>query len=108
MVKKFLLTCAPLALFAVSTPATAQDKPDPAKKSNTMTLTGCLNKGERENHYSFTDTKTGKKMTVTGAADLEKHSSNHTVRITGHQTADVFNVTKLEHVAPTCEAKPAP
>ena len=107
MLKNVLLTCAPIALIAISTSAIAQDKPDPAKKSRQMTLTGCLNKGERENHYSFTDTTSGKKITVTGPADLQKHASNHTVKITGYETADVFNATKVEHVSPTCEEKPA-
>jgi hypothetical protein len=107
MIKTILLTCAPVALFALATPALAQDTPEPAKKSKEMTYTGCLNKGERENHFSFTDLDTGKKLNVTGKADLQKHSANHTVKITGHETAKVFNVTKVEHVSPTCEAKPS-
>lgn len=74
-------------------------------KGKEMMMTGCLNKGEMANHYSLTDMKTGKKMTVTGSADLAKHSNNHTVKLTGSHTAEVFNATKLEHVAPTCEAK---
>lgn len=97
----------PLMLAVLAIPAAAQDKPEPAKKSKTMTLTGCLNKGERAEHFSFTDMKDGSKMTVTGPADLAKHSSNHTVKLTGHKTADVFNVTKIEHVSPTCDAKAA-
>ena len=102
---KPLLALASLALLTGV--AVAQDKPEPAKKSKEMTLTGCLNKGDRENHYTFTDLKTGRKMTVTGPADLEKHASNHTVKITGSRTAQVFDVTKVEHVSPTCEAKGA-
>ena len=102
-----LLTISSFALLTVGNTAVAQDKPEPAKKSKEMTLTGCLNKGERENHYTFTDLKTGRKMTVTGPADLEKHSSNHTVKITGSRTAKVFGATKVEHVSPTCEAKAA-
>ena len=104
--KRLTLACFTL-LAVVGVPAVAQEKPEPAKMSKTMTLTGCLNKGEREQHYTFTDLKTGRKMTVTGPADLEKHSSNHTVKITGARTGDVFDVTKVEHVSPTCEAKPA-
>jgi hypothetical protein len=100
-----VLTLASLALLNGT--ALGQEKPEPAKKSKEMTLTGCLNKGERENHYTFTDLKTGRKMTVTGPADLEKHSSNHTVKITGSRTAKVFGATKVEHVSPTCEAKAA-
>ena|SRR5688572_12646434 len=95
-----------VALLASAISAPAQEKPEPAKKSKEMTLTGCLNKGEQTNHYSFVDQKNGNKMTVTGSADLEKHSSNHTVTITGSRTGQVFNVTKVEHVSATCEAKP--
>jgi hypothetical protein len=85
--------------------AAQQESPDPAKGKE-MTMTGCLNKGgDVPQHFSFVDQKTGKKWNVTGQADLAKHSANHTVRITGNQTAKVFNVTKLEHVSGTCEAK---
>jgi len=97
----------PVLLIGLAIPAGAEDKPEAAKKSKTMTLTGCLNKGEREDHYSFTDKKDGSKMTVTGAPDLAKHSTNHTVKITGYKTADVFNVTKVEHVSPTCDTSAA-
>ena len=98
---------APITLVALAVPAYAfqEDKPEPAKKSKTMTITGCLNKGERENHYTFTDLKDGSKTTVTGPADLAKHASNHTVKLTGYKTAEVFNATKVEHVSPTCQAK---
>ena len=94
----------PVVLFALAVPAAPQETPEPAKKSKTMTLTGCLNKGERENHYNFTNLKNGSHMTVTGEAALAKHASNHTVKITGFKTGEVFNVTKVEHVAPTCDA----
>ena len=94
---------ASVVLFALAVPATPQEKPEPAKKSKTMTLTGCLNKGEREDHYSFTDLKSGSPMTVTGEPALAKHASNHTVKITGYKSGEVFNVTKVEHVSPTCD-----
>jgi hypothetical protein len=101
----FLRLSTPLMLLTLAMPAFPQEeKPEPAKKSKTMTLTGCLNKGERENHYSFTDKKDGTAMNVTGAADLAKHAANHTVKITGYRTGEVFNVTKVEHVSPTCDA----
>jgi hypothetical protein len=98
------MTLLPIALLGVAL-CSAEEHDKPAKSGKTMTMTGCLNKGEMTNHYSFTDQKTGKMMTVTGSADLEKHSSNHTVKLTGSHTAKVFNATKVEHVAPTCEAK---
>jgi hypothetical protein len=82
----------------VDTPKRGQEKE--------MTMTGCLTKGaDVAQHFTFVDQKTGRKWTVTGQADLEKHSSNHTVTITGKPTAKVFQVTKLEHVSATCQAK---
>ncbi len=104
MHKERVFLGASIVLFAMAIPALAQEKPEPAQKSKEMTLTGCLNKGERENHYTFTNLKNGSKMTVTGPADLEKHAKNHTVKLTGHRTAQVFDATKVEHVAATCEA----
>jgi hypothetical protein len=69
------------------------------------TMTGCLTKGaDQPQHYKFTDQASGKQWTVTGMADLEKHSANHTVKLTGTPTAKVFNVTKVEHVSATCQA----
>jgi hypothetical protein len=82
-----------------------RSEPTPGKQ----TMTGCLTKGaDQPQHYNFVDQATGKKWTVTGMADLEKHSANHTVEITGAPTAKVFNVTAVKHVSATCEAKGAP
>jgi hypothetical protein len=79
---------------------------DTKKGGKEQTLTGCLSKGaDVAQHYTFMDQKSGKKWTVTGSADLEKHSANHTVKLTGSPTAKVFNVTKVEHVSATCDAK---
>ena len=102
-VKNLRMICGHASLLLLAIPAVPQ-QPEPAKKTPETTITGCLNKGERENHYTFTDLKTGRNMTVTGPADLQKHASNHTVKITGSRTSDVFNVTKVEHVSPTCQA----
>jgi hypothetical protein len=103
LTQKFISTTAIMLLSGVF--ANAQETPKPAKGKE-QTLTGCLNKGaDVAQHYMFTDQASGRKMTVTGPADLEKHSGNHTVRISGTMTNKVFNVTKLEHVAATCEAK---
>jgi hypothetical protein len=98
-------TLASMVLLSSVLFAQGQDKG--AAKGQEMTLTGCLNKGTDgvAQHYSFTDQKSGKQWTVTGPADLEKHSANHTVRLTGAETAKVFTVTKVEHVAATCDAK---
>ena len=96
-----------MALSLAVASAAPQDAqaPKPAE-GKTQTMTGCLNKGKDvAQHYSFTDQATGKTLTVTGPADLEKHSANHTVRLTGNMTAEVFKATKVEHVAATCDAK---
>ncbi len=104
--KNFLLGTCTFMLMAFASPALAEEHDKMDKKGQKMmTMTGCLNKGEMENHYSFMDKTSGKKMTVTGSAELQKHSANHTVKLTGSHTAKVFNVTKIEHVSPTCEAK---
>ena len=94
-----------LLLSAVAAFAQDTKAPDEAKGQE-MTLTGCLTKAtDVPQHYSFVDQKSGKKWTVTGPADLEKHSANHTVTLTGAETAKVFTVSKIQHVAATCEAK---
>lgn len=95
-----------IVLSSVAVFAQGDSKAPAPAKGQEMTMTGCLNKAaDVPQHYSFMDQKSGKKWTVTGAADMEKHSANHTVRITGSETAKVFNVTKLEHVAATCDPK---
>jgi hypothetical protein len=103
MMNRILTVACALALSSGAASAQQTDAPK-AAKGNETTLTGCLNKGaDQPQHYAFTEQKTGRKLTVTGPADLEKHSSNHTVRLIGSETA-VFNVTKVEHVAATCDA----
>ena len=106
LIARSLMTCSIVATLLLSgIAAHAQEEKTP-KAGKEMTMTGCLTKGaDVPQHFIFVDQKTGKKMIVTGPADLEKHSANHTVRITGSQTAKVFNVTKVEHVSTTCEAK---
>jgi len=102
MMNRFLTAACALALSAGVASAHQADAPKPAKGKE-MTMTGCLSKGaDQPQHYSFTEQKSGKKWTVTGPADLEKHSANHTVRLTGTPTAKVFDVTKVEHVSATC------
>jgi hypothetical protein len=104
MMHRILTVACALALSCGAASAQQTDAPK-AAKGKEMTLTGCLNKGaDQPQHYAFTEQKTGRKLTATGPADLEKHSSNHTVRLTGSETAKVFNVTKVEHVAATCDA----
>jgi hypothetical protein len=81
----------------------AQERP----KSETA-MTGCLTKGSAGN-YTLTDEKTGVKTTVTGPADLEKHSANHKVTLTGMAKTDangnqVLEVSKIQHVSTSCKA----
>ena len=79
---------------------------DPQK--NETTMTGCLNK-DSSGGYTLTDEKTGVKTTIAGPSDLEKHSANHRVTLTGAEKKDasgkaVFEVTKIEHLSPSCKA----
>ncbi|MEO8368320.1 MAG: hypothetical protein ABI806_03905 [Candidatus Solibacter sp.] len=100
-----LYTALSLPVFAQQDqPKTPQDQRDRMSTA----LTGCLTK-DTSGSYTLTDT-TGLKTTVTGAADLEKHSKNHTVTLTGAAKTDasgksVFEVSKLMHVSDTCSSK---
>ena len=85
-----------------------QDKNERDRLVSSTTITGCLNK-DASGAYMLTDESTGTKMTVTGAADLEKHSANHKVSLTGMAKTDatgksVFEVTKLKMVSTSCKA----
>lgn len=70
-------------------------------------VTGCLTKSS-DGSYVLTDEKTGKQITVTGSADLEKHSANHKVRLTGTESSNSSNgpmtmeVTRIQHISPSC------
>lgn len=104
---KLMVSCtALLAMLAAGTlTAQAPQQKSPETQQET-TLTGCLNKGSGQGQYSFTDQSGGSAMTVTGPSDLEQHSANHTVRLTGTRASEggqqVFKVTKIEHIAATC------
>ena len=101
-----LFICAAAALMVI--PAIAQEQaPAQAEKS----LTGCLNPGDQQGQYVLTIKEGGKKgdkLEVLGAADLEKHAKNHTVKLTGTMAKeggkDVLKVSKIEHVDATCQA----
>ena len=76
---------------------------------DSTTLTGCLSKGDVPNTYVLTDEKTGMKTQVTGTADLEKHSANHKVTLTGTRgSSNAFTTTKIQHIAATCQASSTP
>jgi hypothetical protein len=99
------LLAASVLLAAYSVNAFAQEKDN---KQRETTLTGCLNKAGSD-MYSLTDETTGAKTTVTGPSDLEKHSANHKVTLTGTTKTDasgksVFEVSKIQHVSTSCKA----
>jgi hypothetical protein len=80
---------------------------DADRQKNESTITGCLTKDA--SGYTLADEKTGTKMTVTGPEDLEKHSANHKVSLTGMAKTDnsgksVFEVTNIRHIAADCKA----
>jgi hypothetical protein len=101
-------------LSAISLPVfsqQAQENPRPDQDQRdrmATTLTGCLNK-DASGSYILTDSS-GLKTTVSGAADLEKHSSNHKVTLTGTAKTDasgkpIFEVSKITHISATCTAQ---
>jgi len=105
------LLAAGLLLSGLSAGLFAQDDQEKDKRDRTKTettMTGCLNK-DTSGDFVLTDEKTSVKTTVTGPADLEKHSANHRVTLTGAAKTDpsgkqVFEVTKIQHMATTCKA----
>jgi hypothetical protein len=104
------LLAAALLLSGIPTLVFAQDK-DSQSRDRTKTetsITGCLNK-DAAGGFTITDEKTGAKTPVMGSADLEKHSANHKVTLTGTSKADAsgktaFEVSKIEHISPSCKA----
>ncbi len=88
-------------------PAVAQDTGQTKAKgaAKEVSMTGCLSKGAG-GEYVLTNEKTGRETTVTGTADLEKHSANHKVKLTGTRTTEggktVLNVSKIDHISDTC------
>jgi len=94
---------------AVAVFAQAQDGNNQRDRlNNESAITGCLTKGA-SGGYMIADEKTGVKTSVSGSADLEKHSANHKVTLTGVAKTDaagkpVFEVSKLTHVSDSCKA----
>lgn len=71
------------------------------------TMTGCLTKSDTAGQYAFIDAS-GTKRTVVASSgvDLDKHSANHTVKLTGTLSDDgkTLTATNVEHVSETCDA----
>jgi len=114
LLKKLVSVSAMLLLVALVTSTLAAQQEGDANReakggAKATTMTGCLSKDSSGN-FVLTDESTGVKTTVTGPADLEKHSANHKVKLTGSTKADtagksMFEVTKIQHVSETCSAK---
>ena len=75
-------------------------------------MTGCLSRGGSPGFYLLQEEKTGLSTTVAGSDDLEKYSVGSKVQLTGRlireEGRDVFRVTNVEQLSPTCEVKTAP
>jgi hypothetical protein len=73
----------------------------------TTTMIGCLSRGGSPGFYLLQEEKTGLSTTVAGSDDLEKYAAGSKVRLTGRlvreEGRDVFRVTNVEQLSPTCE-----
>ena len=106
-----LLLSTAVLISSLSSSVFAQAKDDAQqadRQKNETAITGCLTK-DASGVYTLADEKTGTKSTVTGPSDLEKHSANHKVSLTGMAKTDtsgksVFEVTKIRHIAAECKA----
>ena len=109
--RAFVLLPAGLLIAALPSSVFAQAKDNAQgadRQKNETAITGCLTK-DASGGYTLADEKTGVKSTVTGPSDLEKHSANHKVTLTGTSKTDttgksVFEVTKIQHVSADCKA----
>ena len=101
----FALGILAVGLYAQTPPPQGGQGAD--RQQNETTMTGCLTK-DATGGYTLADERTGAKTAVTGPSDLEKHSANHKVTLTGTTKMDsgksVFTVTKIQHVAAECKA----
>jgi hypothetical protein len=109
LVRTFLAAAALVTFSALSVPSFAQEAQQNDRdrmKPVETTITGCLTKSDQGDGWVLADSQSGAKTNVMGAADFAKHA-NHTVKLVGAPSDDgkTFNVTKLEHVADTCQAK---
>ena len=74
------------------------------------TMTGCLVRSGTPGFYLLQEEKTGFSTAVAGSDDLERNSSGSKVKLTGRlvreEGRDVFRVTNVEQLSPTCEIAP--
>jgi hypothetical protein len=111
LLRTFLAAAALVTFSALSVPSFAQEAQQKDQDRDRMkpaeaTITGCLTKSDQGDGWVLADSQSGTKTNVMGAADFTKHA-NHTVKLIGAPSDDgkTFNVTKIEHVADTCQAK---
>jgi hypothetical protein len=101
-----LLAAGLSSLFAQAEPQAQPGQKGADRQQNESTMTGCLTKGA--DGYTLADEKTGTKIAVTGPAELEKHSANHKVTLTGTKSdtggKSTLTVTKIQHIAAECKA----
>jgi len=108
---KMLLSILSLCAFSIGPALYGQNKPDEKKqpqqreeqadRPGMVTFTGCLT--EQGGTFMLA-TSTGEQVTATGSG-LDKHK-DHTVKLTGTTSEEggkkMLNVTKIEHVSPSC------
>jgi len=115
---KYLLAFV-LALALGSLAWTAQETQEKSKSGKSMTITGCLQKGDEANEYSITsqDGKryglyagtgvdlskhVGHKVTVTGTKSRGEHADKEKKEAGGAEAADL-RVTNIQHLSETCQ-----
>jgi hypothetical protein len=107
MAAGLLIALTPSLLAQAADPTPQQPDKEKSAGGAASTMTGCLTK-DASGNYMLTDEATGTKTMVTGVSDLEKHSGNHKVTLTGTSGTDasgkqIFQATKLHHVSNTCK-----
>ena len=108
-----------LALGLASLARTVQESQTKTKSGKSITVTGCLQKGDEAGEYSITgeDGKRyglhgtssidlskhlGHKVTVTGAKMHEKNEAKEKKEAGGSEYADI-RVTDIKHISETCQ-----
>jgi hypothetical protein len=114
---KYVLACV-LALGLGSLAWTAQENQPKTKEGKSLTVTGCLQKGDEAGEYSIIgeDGKryglhsksldlsehVGHKVTVTGTKMSERNEEKEKNKAGGHEYADL-QVTDFKHISETCK-----
>jgi hypothetical protein len=84
-------------------PPSAEQQGD---QGESVTLVGCLAKGDTEDQYVITENKSGRKLAFGGPNQLQKYL-NQTVQLTGtlmnNNGEKSFHPESLKPVSPSCE-----